>query len=40
MRKVAKIKEIIDNGIEGNLKRFEAIMGYSLSGKLSLNILK
>jgi len=30
VREMAKIKENIDNGLEGKLKRFEAIMGYSL----------
>jgi hypothetical protein len=30
IRKVAKIKENMDNCIEGKLKRFEEIMGYSI----------
>ncbi len=36
--KMAKIKEIIDNGIDDKLKRSEGIMGYSISNKQSLNI--
>lgn len=35
---MAKIKENMDNGIEGKLKRFEEIMGYSISDKRSWNI--
>jgi len=38
MKKMAKIKENMDNYIEGKLKRFEEIMGYSLSDKQSWNI--
>jgi hypothetical protein len=40
MRKMAKIKENMDNCIEGKLKRFEEIMGYSLLDKQSWNISK
>jgi len=32
---MVKIKEIIDSGIEGKLKRFEEINGYSISDKRS-----
>jgi len=37
---MAKIKENIDNGLEGKLKRFEAIMGYSLSDKTKFEYIK
>jgi hypothetical protein len=40
MRKMAKIKENMDNSIEGKLKRFEEIMGYSISDKRSWIIRK
>lgn len=35
MAEMAKIKENMDNSIEGKLKRFEEIMGYSISDKRS-----
>jgi hypothetical protein len=38
MRKMAKIKENMDNCIEGKLKRSEEIMGYSILDKRSWNI--
>jgi hypothetical protein len=38
MIKMAKIKDNMDNGIEGKLKRFEEIMGYSILDKRSWNI--
>jgi hypothetical protein len=40
MKEMSKIKEIMGNGIEGKLKRFEEIRGYSLSDKQSWNIRK
>jgi hypothetical protein len=35
VRKMAKIKENMNSGMEGKLKKFEEIMGYSLSDKQS-----
>jgi hypothetical protein len=40
VKKMAKVKEIIDNDIEGKLKRFEEIRGYFLWDKQSWKILK
>ncbi|OQA20364.1 MAG: Tyrosine recombinase XerD [bacterium ADurb.Bin363] len=37
---MAKIKEIIDSGLEAKLKRFETLMGYSLSDKTKLEYIK
>jgi len=38
--KMAKVKENIDSGLEGKLKKFEAIMGYSLSDKTKFEYIK
>lgn len=35
MRKMAKIREIIDSNLEDNLKKFRKIMSFSLSDKIS-----
>jgi len=37
---MAKVKGNIDNGLEEKLKRFEAIMGYSLSDKTKFEYIK
>lgn len=40
VRKMAKIKEIVDNNLEVKFKKFKKITGYFLWGKQSWNIGK